>query len=58
MKQRHADPEFAAKVAAAASENMKRLHADPEFEAKRIAGIKRAAAERRRECLGLAPAQT
>jgi hypothetical protein len=32
-RQRHTDPEFKAKHAAAASENLKRLHADSEFAA-------------------------
>jgi hypothetical protein len=33
MKSRLADPEFAAKQAAAASKTLQRLHADPEFAA-------------------------
>ena len=37
MKRLNADPEFAAKQAAAATECMKRLHADPEFVAKQAA---------------------
>ncbi len=51
MQRLHANPEFAAKMAAAASENMTRLNADPEFAAKRAAALreskKRQAAARR-----------
>jgi hypothetical protein len=41
MKRLHADPEFAARLAAGASERMKRLHADPEFAARLAAGARK-----------------
>ncbi|MBV8398873.1 MAG: hypothetical protein JOZ17_09050 [Acetobacteraceae bacterium] len=41
MKRRHADPEFAARLAAGASERMKRLHTDPDFAARQAAGARK-----------------
>src|ERR1700731_4680118 len=41
MKRLHADPEFAARIAAAARERMKRLHADPEFAARQAAAARK-----------------
>ena len=41
MKRRHADPKFAARLAAGASERMKRLHADPHFAARQAAAARK-----------------
>jgi hypothetical protein len=40
MKQLHADPDFKAKLSAAASERMKALNADPDFKAKQSERMK------------------
>jgi hypothetical protein len=50
MKRQNADPEFAAKHAAAASETMKRLHADPEIMAKRVTALRAAIKRKAASC--------
>ena len=41
LKRLHADPEFAARLAAGARERMARKHADPEFAARQAAGARK-----------------